>query len=195
MAKGLDWEGVGIEYKYRSSEDQNPLRLWRILIPDMAPNMQPTGKRDASPVAGRTILLYDGVCALCNRFVRFLLCRDRRKVFYFAPLQGTLAQTILARHGIDLSCTDPSALDTVVLVTAAETPEESLLFRSDAVTEVLLRLGGGWALWARLLLQLPRGLREARYRFIACWRYRIFGKYDTCPLPAPRHRERFLPLE
>ncbi len=149
-----------------------------------------TSRHDASPTAGRTLLLYDGVCALCNGFVRFLLRQDRRKIFYFAPLQGALAQTILARHNID-----PSALDTVVLVTSAGLPEESLLFRSDAATAVLLRLGGGWALWARMLQRLPRGLPEASFRFVARWRYRVFGKYDTCPLPAPKHRERFLPLE
>ena len=154
-----------------------------------------TSKHEASSVAGRSILLYDGICALCNGFVRFLLWQDRSKIFYFAPLQGALAQTILARHGLAGEGIDPSALDTVVLVTAAGLPEESLLFRSDAVTEVLLRMGGRWALLARLLLQLPRGLREAGYRFVARWRYRIFGKYDVCPLPEPRHRERFLSLE
>jgi len=141
-----------------------------------------------SSAQGRSILLYDGLCPLCNSFVRFLLRQDRRQIFSFAPLQGALAQTILARHNIDTS-----ALNTVVLVLSAQTPQESLLFRSDAATEVLLRLGGAWALWARLLLKLPRGLREAGYRLVARWRYRIFGQYATCPLPAPKDAARFLP--
>ena len=154
------------------------------------PTAQPGPLPDAAQNAalGRSLLLYDGLCPLCNGFVRFLLRQDRRQIFYFAPLQGALAQTILARHDIDTS-----ALNTVVLVLSAQTPHESLLFRSDAATEVLLRLGGAWALWARLLLKLPRGLREAGYRLVARWRYRIFGQYATCPLPAPKDAARFLP--
>ena len=152
--------------------------------------IQPSAPPDAAhnSALGRTILLYDGLCPLCHGFVRFLLWQDRSQIFYFAPLQGTSAQTILARHNIDTS-----ALNTVVLVLSAQTPQESLLFRSDAATEVLLRLGGAWALWARLLLKLPRGLRESRYRFVARWRYRIFRQYDTCPVPAPKDAARFLP--
>lgn len=138
---------------------------------------------------GRTILLYDGVCGLCNRFVRFVLRFDRKRSIYFASLQSKFAQAILARHGIDAS-----ALDTVVLVLDASTPEEHLLFRSDAATEVLVRLGGGWAAWARLLQRLPRGFRDARYRMVARNRYRIFGRYDTCPLPSVEQRDRFLDL-
>jgi predicted DCC family thiol-disulfide oxidoreductase YuxK len=144
--------------------------------------------REHPPAApGRTILLYDGLCPLCNGFVRFLLRQDRRQIFFFAPLQGALAQTLLTRHGID-----PTALDTVVLVLAEGTPAEWLLVRSDAATQALVMLGGGWALWARILQRLPRGLREARYRFVARWRYRIFGKYAACPLPAQKHAARFL---
>ena len=155
-----------------------------------SPSAQPSDSPDAAhnSVQYRTLLLYDGLCPLCHGFVRFVLRQDRRQIFSFAPLQGTSAQTILARHNIDTS-----ALDTVVLVLSAQTPQESLLFRSDAATEVLLRLGGAWALWARLLLKLPRGLRESRYRLVARWRYRIFGQYTTCPVPAPKDAARFLP--
>jgi predicted DCC family thiol-disulfide oxidoreductase YuxK len=143
--------------------------------------------QQAAPV-GRTILLYDGVCGLCNRFVRFVLRRDRMAAFYFAPLQGKFSQAILGRATVDLS-----SLDTVVLVRNADTPAESLLFRSDAAIEVFILLGGGWAFWARWLRRLPRGIRDAGYRLVARTRYRIFGKYDACPLPAPEDRARFLP--
>lgn len=156
----------------------------------MAQNQQPDENAQRSPSAGRTILLYDGICGLCNRFVRFVLRHDRNGSIYFAPLQSRFAQMILARHGIEIA-----AIDTVVLVLNADTPAESLLFRSDAATEVLIRLGGGWALWARWFRRLPRGFRDAGYRVVARTRYRIFGKYDTCPLPATEDRARFLPLD
>ena len=136
---------------------------------------------------GRTVLLYDGVCALCNFFVRFVLRQDRKSIFYFSPLQGDLARAILTRHGVDIA-----SLDTVVLVSDLNTPHETLFFRSDAATEVLSRLGGGWALWGRLLRHLPRSFRDARYRLVARWRYRIFGRYAACPLPALKDRGRFL---
>ena len=164
------------------SSSVNPSAIQPSAPPDAAHNSA------QSSAQGRSILLYDGLCPLCHGFVRFVLRQDRRQIFSFAPLQGTSAQTILARHN-----SDTSALDTVVLGLSAQTPQESLLFRSDAATEVLLRLGGAWAIWARLLLKLPRGLRESRYRLVARWRYRIFGQYTTCPVPAPKDAARFLP--
>ena len=136
---------------------------------------------------GASVILYDGVCGLCNRFVRFVLRHDRAAEFFFAPLASQYAAEILSRHGLG-----DGPLDTVVLATAAGTAQETLLFRSDAATEVLLRLGGVWAIWARLLRWLPRSFRDARYRMVARYRYRVFGRYDTCPVPDARVRSRFL---
>src|SRR5229473_2760258 len=96
------------------------------------------------------ILLYDGVCGLCNRFVQFILHRDRNAVFRFASLQSALTGRILARHGAN-----PTDLDTVYVVINHELPDESLLARSDAVVFVLKQLGGFWRRAAFLLQLLP----------------------------------------
>ncbi|HLV86404.1 MAG TPA: DCC1-like thiol-disulfide oxidoreductase family protein [Candidatus Sulfotelmatobacter sp.] len=143
------------------------------------------------------ILLYDGVCGLCNRFVQFILRRDRNAIFRFATLQSPLAARILARHGAiatDLETVyvavnfDPSGPD-------GETPpDELLLGRSDAVHFVLLNLSTFWRVMARLLGILPRSLRDWGYGVIARNRYSIFGRYDTCPIPDAATRNRFLDL-
>ncbi len=133
------------------------------------------------------ILLYDGVCGLCNRFVQFVLKRDRNDRFRFAALQSDFAGAILARHGV--SAAD---LDTVYLVRDFQQAGESVANRSDAAVAVLSALGGFWSFVSRLLGILPRPLRDWGYNIVAGNRYRIFGKYDICPLPDPRERHKFL---
>jgi predicted DCC family thiol-disulfide oxidoreductase YuxK len=135
----------------------------------------------------RPIILYDGVCGLCNRFVQFILRRDRSGVFRFTSLQSTLAAPILARYGAN-----PSNLDTVYVVINHELPEEYLLSRSDAVLFVLKQLQGQWRLSAFLLQLLPKFLRDAAYNVIARNRYRIFGRSEICTLPSDQDRSRFL---
>ena len=132
------------------------------------------------------IILYDGVCGLCNRLNRFVLARDRAGRFRFAALQSALAGEILARHG-----RDPRDLDTLYLVLAHGRPEERLLRKSDAALWILRALGGPWRA-AGALRVVPRRLRDLGYDLVARTRYRLFGRYDSCPLPEPRHRARFL---
>jgi predicted DCC family thiol-disulfide oxidoreductase YuxK len=134
-----------------------------------------------------SVILYDGVCGLCNRLVRFVLKRDKHDQFRFASLQSSFAANALQRHGITLH-----SLDTFYLLLDYESPSERLLSRNDAATEVLVKLGGIWRLWAALLRLLPRRFRDWRYNLIARTRYRIFGKYETCPLPDVKDRHRFL---
>jgi predicted DCC family thiol-disulfide oxidoreductase YuxK len=133
------------------------------------------------------ILLYDGVCGLCNRFVRFVLQRDRKDSFRFAALQSDFARKILERHGIGAV-----ELDTVYLITSYDTPEEALLDRSDAAIAVLSFLGGFWRLQSVFLRLLPRPVRDWYYNQIARNRYQVFGKYDVCPIPDPKDRHKFL---
>jgi predicted DCC family thiol-disulfide oxidoreductase YuxK len=133
------------------------------------------------------ILLYDGVCGLCNRFVQFILRRDRNAIFRFASLQSPIAARILARHGIN-----PTALDTVYVVLNHELPSESLLSRSDAAAFVLKQLGGFWRAAASLLQLLPKSLCDAAYNGVARHRYRIFGRYEVCTLPRDADHNRFL---
>ena len=145
------------------------------------------GERNA--IEGRALVLYDGVCALCNGVVQFLIKRDRLDKFRFAPLQSSLGREVLARFDIH---TFP---DGVMLLTDALTPGERLYQRSDAVAEALQRLGGPGGMWrlvGKALKLLPRPLRDWGYGIVARFRYRLFGRYDTCPIPPPEQRNRLL---
>jgi predicted DCC family thiol-disulfide oxidoreductase YuxK len=135
------------------------------------------------------IVLYDGVCGLCNRLVRFILKRDRRDRFRFAALQSGLAREILQHHG-----RNPDTLDTVCLVRDCGLPTERVLTRNDAVIAVLEDLGGLWRVSAILFQLLPRRFRDWQYNLVARHRYRFFGKYEACPLPDTAVRRKFLDL-
>lgn len=137
-------------------------------------------------IESNPIVLYDGVCALCNRLNQFLLKRDVHDRLLFASLQSSLAESLLKRHGAD-----PRDLDTVYVVLDYNQPGERLLARSDAILHLLAQLGGIWKL-ARAGRLLPKPLRDALYGVVARNRYRVFGKYESCMLPDPKHRHKFL---
>ena len=127
------------------------------------------------------IVYYDGLCGLCDRFVQFVLRRDRTARFRFAPLQGSTARERVP------STLDPGASRTVIL-------EEKGRFRvrSDAALAILAGLGSAWRLVA-LLRVIPRPLRDAVYDLVARNRNRWFGRLDECRVPGPAERDRFLP--
>ena len=133
------------------------------------------------------ILLYDGVCGLCNRAVQFTLRHDHRDVFRFAALQSELAERVLARHG-----EAASDLNSVYVVLGIGEAGETLLGRSEAIIYLLRTLGGRWKALAAIYGVLPRRLRDWMYEMVARNRYRVFGKYETCPVPDVRVREKFL---
>lgn len=139
------------------------------------------------PAGERSLVLFDGVCGLCHRFIQFVLRHDSGEEFYFCAIQERMAAPILARHALD-----PATLSSFCLVTRVESPQERLFLRSDAVGEVLLRLGGPWRPLGRLLRLVPRPLRNAGYDLVARVRYRIFGRLERCPLPSAAQRSRFL---
>jgi predicted DCC family thiol-disulfide oxidoreductase YuxK len=118
--------------------------------------------------------------------VQFLLRRDRRAVFSFAALQGGTAAAIRSRHPL------LEGADSMVLVRDAGGAGEQVLVRSTAALYALAALGGVWRVvsWVRIL---PRPLRDAVYDAIAKRRYRWFGKFDSCRLPAAGDAARFLP--
>lgn len=132
------------------------------------------------------IVLYDGVCGLCNRLIQFLLKRDAQDRFRFASLQSDFAAVILQRHG-----RDANDLDTVYVVQDYGEANERLLARSDAIICLGQELGGIWSV-AGLGKALPRFLRDWIYKLVARNRYRVFGKYDSCMMPEPKHRRKFL---
>ena len=133
------------------------------------------------------IILYDGVCGLCNQLVQFLLKRDRHGRLRFASLQSDFAATVLQRHGID-----PKDLDTLHVVENYNSSNERVLQRSNAILRAGRELGGLWSASSSIAGIIPRPLRDLVYRFVAGNRYRVFGKYDTCMLPDPKQRSRFL---
>jgi predicted DCC family thiol-disulfide oxidoreductase YuxK len=142
------------------------------------------------------LILYDGVCGICNRFVQFVLRHDRKAIFRFASLQSLLAAHILSAHGVSAG-----DLDTVYVITNFDpahpedgTGAQPLLARSDAVIFVLHELGGLWRAASLVLQCFPRFVRDWGYRMIAGNRYRIFGRYTTCPVPDQSVRNRFLDL-
>jgi len=136
------------------------------------------------------VILYDGVCGLCNRLVQFVLKHDSQDRFRFASLQSDFAARILRRHGAA-----PEDLDTVYVVSDHALPGERLASRSDAAVVVLRELGGVWNVLALALRLLPEWLRKWGYDIVAQNRYPIFGKYDACPLPNKKDRGKFLDLQ
>jgi predicted DCC family thiol-disulfide oxidoreductase YuxK len=127
------------------------------------------------------IVFFDGVCGLCNRSVDWLMSRDHRGVLRFAPLQGETATRLLG-HQDD----DPERWSMVLV------DRTGRYWRSDAAIRTVRHLGGAWA-FVGLLLIVPRGLHDAAYAWIARNRYRLFGRHETCRLPTPAERARFLP--
>ncbi len=129
------------------------------------------------------VVLFDGVCNLCNGAVQFIIDRDPQSVFRFASLQSDAGRALLASHGYSLPAGDP---ETLILVEQGQVFE-----RSTAALKIARHLRGGWKVFAALLV-LPAGFRDLGYRFIAAHRYRWFGKADACRLPTPELRTRFL---
>ena len=134
----------------------------------------------------KAIVLYDGVCGLCNRAVQFLLKRDRHDRLQFASLQSHLAANLLNKHGID-----HNDLDTVYAVLNYGEPNETLLAKGDAFLFFGKAIGGIWTV-AQAGRIIPRPVRNWLYDFVARHRYQVFGKAESCVLPDPKQRHKFL---
>lgn len=139
----------------------------------------------ADPVAAATaegpIVLYDGVCGLCDRSVQLILRNDRRGRFRFAALQSEAGRALLEKFGLP-----PEALDSVVLVEG-----DQAWRRSRAALRIARRMDAPWPLLWPLMI-VPRPLADWAYDLVAKNRYRIFGKRDACMIPPPEVRARFL---
>jgi predicted DCC family thiol-disulfide oxidoreductase YuxK len=130
------------------------------------------------------VLLYDGVCGFCNKTVQLILDHDRRGELRFAALQSDYGAAVVERHP------ELRGLDTVVFV-ESRAGVERVYVRSEAALKVAAYLGGFWRLFLAAQV-VPRPLRDYLYDLFARNRYRLFGKYDTCLLPPPAVRSRFL---
>jgi predicted DCC family thiol-disulfide oxidoreductase YuxK len=136
------------------------------------------------------LLLYDGLCGVCNSAVQWILKRDHADRFRFAPQQSQLATEVLARHQVDRAAM--LAANSVYLALHPGSPEETLLTQSDVTVHILLSIGGIWKVPGYLLGALPRFVRNAAYRLFARNRYRFSRQYATCPLPTAAVRAKFL---
>lgn len=132
------------------------------------------------------VLLYDGLCGFCSKGVQRILRYDKRKTMFFAALQSDYAKSILTRHP------ELKGIDSLVFVEPLDFAYlEQVFVRSDALLHVAGYLGGPWKL-ALAAYIIPRSIRDYLYDQFAKRRYRWFGKYDACLLPAPEVRARFL---
>lgn len=133
---------------------------------------------------GERIVLFDGVCKLCNGWAKFLIRHDRSRVFKLASVQSAEGQAIL--RWFDLP-TD--RFETLLYVEGCE-----LHVRSDAIARILRQLPAPWPLLASFRF-LPRAMRDGCYDRVALNRYRLFGRHEACLLPSPDHEGRFLNAE
>ncbi len=137
------------------------------------------------PAAGQLpprIVLYDGVCGLCHRAVRWLLSKDRGRQLWFAPLQGPTAARLRALHP-----EIPDELDSVVLVDGGR-----VHLRSKAFLGAARHLPAPWR-WASGLGWIPGPVLDTVYRLVARVRYRVWGRFEACKMPEAEDRSRLLP--
>lgn len=136
---------------------------------------------NAEQQRGSAIILYDGVCKLCNGVVQFVLKFDRNKIFRFAALQSEVGQKLLREAGVE-----PGGMESIVLI-----EQDRASMRSTAALRIARRLPMPWSCLYALVL-VPQRLRDALYSAVARNRYRWFGRSESCMLPSAEVRQRFL---
>ena len=132
-------------------------------------------------MANDDIILFDGVCNLCNSAVQFVLKRDKHGVFKFASLQSDVGKALLAANNLP-----EDHLKSFVYISG-----DKVFTRSDAALKVAKQLSYPTRLLAAFII-VPKFIRDAVYDLIARNRYKLFGKRDTCMLPTPQLKQRFI---
>jgi predicted DCC family thiol-disulfide oxidoreductase YuxK len=127
------------------------------------------------------LILFDGVCNYCNTMVNFIIRRDKKKIFRFAPLQSEAARNILQRFHLP-----QNNFDSFMLF-----ENNKIYQRSDAALRLYNKLPWYWK-WTQVFWIIPKFIRDGVYNVIARNRYKWFGKKDQCMVPAPGVKERFL---
>jgi predicted DCC family thiol-disulfide oxidoreductase YuxK len=135
---------------------------------------------------GQHLLLYDGVCGLCDHLVQFVLARDARGTFDFAPLQSATGRAAVAREG-----GDPDALSSFYVVRDYRTAHPRSLVKGRAALFVAREVGWPWRL-VNVFAVLPAAVLDFAYDIVARYRYRVFGRFEQCLLPRPEQRQRFI---
>ena len=146
-----------------------------------------TNSREDNP-----IVLYDGLCGLCDGVVQFLLQQDKKDIFRFAAQQSELAQKVLRRHGLAAPSAGAANSDTICIVEEYGSPAERVFIKSEATVRIARRLGGLWLAAAALTGILPRRLADTCYDLVARNRFRIFGRREQCRVPSAKDRQKFL---
>ncbi len=129
----------------------------------------------------KIIVLFDGVCNLCNGAVQFIIKRDREEKFMFASLQSAFGKAQLLKTGLD-----PESLQSIIVIDS-----NLVLQRSDAALKIASHLDGLWSTLAVFKI-VPRFIRDGVYNFIARYRYSLFGKQDSCMIPTAELKARFV---
>lgn len=130
----------------------------------------------------KKIILFDGVCNLCNNAINFVIAHDKKDVFRFASLQSELGRKLVSERGID-----PEVLDTIILIEPGVVYYE----KSTAALKIAKDLSGGYSLMSHFLF-LPKFIRDGVYNLVAKNRYSWFGKKDSCMIPTPELKAKFL---
>jgi predicted DCC family thiol-disulfide oxidoreductase YuxK len=146
---------------------------------------------DLDNIGDRLLVIFDGYCGFCNRSVRWFLRRDRLDRLRFVPFESPRVASLLARHGLD-AATAALGPNTILVVRNPEGEAERVLVRSEAALAMLGELPRPWPGVAAAMSWIPRPIRDLGYRLVAHWRYRLWGRLDTCPIPTPQERSRFL---
>ena len=131
---------------------------------------------------GKKIILFDGVCNMCNSTINFIITHDKNDVFRYASLQSEIGKKLIEERKIDTS-----KLDSILLIE----PQTSYHYKSTAVLHIAKQLSGLYPL-VSLLLILPRFFRDGCYDIIAKNRYKWFGKKEKCMIPTPELKALFI---
>ncbi len=130
----------------------------------------------------KKIILFDGVCNLCNNAINFVIDKDKKDIFRFAPLQSEIGKKLLEERGIDSSQTD-----SIVLID----PGNAYYLKSSAALHIAKELSGVYTIMG-IFLYLPEALRDAVYDLVARKRYKWYGKRENCRIPTPELQKKFL---
>jgi predicted DCC family thiol-disulfide oxidoreductase YuxK len=144
-----------------------------------------------SELGDRLLVIYDGHCGLCNGTVRWLLRRDSQDRLRFVASESAKVAGLLARYGISL-LEAKAGPTTILVVRGFGLPTEHVLEHSEAVLALLAELPRPWPAVAATLGWVPRPMLDLGYRLVARWRYRIWGRVESCPLVTTEERTHFL---
>ncbi len=131
---------------------------------------------------GKKIILFDGVCNLCNNTVNFIIKRDKNDVFRYASLQSDIGKKLSRERNIDTA-----TLDTIILIE----PDAGYHHKSTAALHIARQLSGGYPLLSVFLI-FPKSFRDFVYDFVSKNRYKWFGKTETCTIPTPELKALFI---